>query len=111
MVPRVVDQVTERFEELVTVEVNKTVPGVWTVAVAGVMVTATAGETVAWKVWVPERLLESVTVTPKLNVPDAVGIPETVPVVRLRETPPGSCPEEIAYVKGAVPPLTTSGTL
>jgi hypothetical protein len=111
MLPNVVDQVTERLVELLTVGVNRTVPGVCTVAVAGERLTPTAGETVTWKVCVPVRLLESVTVTPKLNVPDVVGIPETVPLDRLSASPAGSCPDETAYVNGAVPPLTASGTL
>jgi len=83
---------------LVTLEVKAIVPGDWTDAVAGVIVTATAGDTVIWKVCVPLTFLESVTVTPKLNVPVVVGEPETVPLVVLRVSPEGNCPDEIAYV-------------
>ena len=66
--------------------------------VVGVMVTATAGETVIVKVCVPVPPLESVAVTLKLKVPVAVGVPETVPVVELRESPAGSCPDEMEKV-------------
>ena len=79
-------------------EVNATVPGDWTVAVAGVTVTVTAAETVIWKVCVPVMPLESVAVTPKLKVPVVVGVPETVPLVVPRASPAGSCPEEIEKV-------------
>ena len=94
--PRVADQVTVWFDELVTVEVKATVPGVCTVAVAGVTVTATAGDTVIWKVCVPVTVFESVAVTPKLKVPVAVGEPDTVPLFVPRESPAGNCPDEIA---------------
>jgi hypothetical protein len=97
-VPVVTDQVTVWFEEFATAAVNATVPADCTVAVAGVTVTTTAGETVIWKVCDPSILLESVTLTPKLKVPVVVGVPETIPLVVPRESPAGTCPEEIAKV-------------
>lgn len=48
--------------------------------------------------------LESVTVTEKLDVAMAVGVPETMPVEGERKRPAGSCPEETDHVYGAVPP-------
>jgi hypothetical protein len=107
----VADQVTEVFEVFDTSAVREAVPADGTVAAAGVTVTTTAGETVTWKVAEPETLLESVTVTPKLDVPVAVGLPEIVPLDALRTRPAGSSPDEVAYVYGAVPPPTASGTL
>ena len=92
------DQVTVRFDALVTVAVNETVPADCTVAVAGVTVTTTAGETAIWKVCDPTTLLESVTLTPKLNVPVVVGVPETIPLVVPSVSPAGSCPDDIAKV-------------
>jgi hypothetical protein len=96
-VPVVADQVTVWFDELVTTTVNETVLADSTVAVAGVTVTTTAGETVIWKVCDPATLLESVTLTPKLKVPVPEGVPETVPLVP-SANPAGSCPDEIAKV-------------
>jgi hypothetical protein len=42
--------------------------------------------------------LESVAVTPKLNVPVVVGEPEMVPLLIESVRPAGSCPEDIANV-------------
>ena len=81
---------TEVFGVFDTRAVNGTVPAEGTVVVAGVTVTTTAGKTVIWKLCDPPTLLESVTLTPKLNVPLVVGKPDTVPVVVLRASPAGS---------------------
>ena len=98
MVPIVADQVTAVFGVFDTRAVKGTLPADGTVAMVGVTVTTTAGETVIWKVCDPPTLLESVTLTPKLEVPLVVGVPETVPLVVARASPAGSCPEEIANV-------------
>src|SRR5258706_2842967 len=95
MVPIVADQLTAVFDVLDTGAVNETVLADSTVAVAGVTVTTTAGETVIWKVCDPATLLESVTLTPKLKVPVAEGVPETVPLV-VSGNPPAGSPPEIA---------------
>lgn len=50
-------------------------------------------------------LLESVTVTLKLEVPAAVGVPLTVHPLRVR--PAGSEPDEIEQLYGVVPPLAS----
>ena len=89
---------TEVFGVFDTRAVNGTVPADCTVEVVGVMVTATAGETVIWKGCDPATLLESVTLTPKLVVPLAVGDPDTVPVLAARVSPAGNCPDEIENV-------------
>src|SRR3979411_30062 len=111
MVPIVADQFTAVFGVFDTRAVNATVPADFTVAIAGVTVTTTAAETVTWKVCDPATLFESVTLTPKLDVPVVVGMPETFPVVALRPNPAGSGPDETAKVYGAVPPPTASVTL
>jgi hypothetical protein len=98
MVPIVADQFTAVFGVFDTRALNGTVPADCTVAIAGVTVTTTAAETVTRKVCDPATLLESVTLTPKLDVPVVVGVPETVPVVALRTNPAGSCPDEMAKV-------------
>ena len=38
-------------------------------------------------------VVESVTFAVKLNVPDAVGVPEIVPVAAVSVSPPGNAPE------------------
>ena len=98
MLPRVADQVTAVFDVFDTRAVKDALPADGTVAITGVTVTTTAAETVIWKVCDPATFLESVTLTPKLKVPAAFGVPEIVPVVALSATPAGSCPEEIAKV-------------
>jgi hypothetical protein len=50
----------------------------------------------------------SVTLTEKLNVPDAVGVPDSSPVEVFRVTPAGRLPEVIDQVNGLVPPVTVS---
>lgn len=55
--------------------------------------------------WLPVHSLSSVAVTVKLNIPDAVGVPEISPVDKLRFKPPGSEPVVTAKVYGLVPPL------
>ena len=91
------DQVTAGFDEFVTVEVKATVPADLIVAAVGVTVTATARETVIENVCAPVTPLESVAVTPKLNVPVVVGVPDVVPD-EVRVIPAGNCPDEIAKV-------------
>src|SRR5579872_2103275 len=61
-------------------------------------------ETVA----VADTLLASVTLTVKLDVPAAVGVPESTPVEALSVIPAGSVPLLTDQVYGAVPPLTVS---
>jgi hypothetical protein len=98
---------------LLTSVPNCTVPADPTVAVAGVTVTTTlgAGKTVIWKEWVPTREFTSAAEIAKLKVPASLGFPESAPVVPLRASPAGSCPEEIVKRKGAVPPLTVNAPL
>src|SRR5450759_1626547 len=48
---------------------------------------------------------ESVTSTVKLNTPDAVGVPEIVPVTASSANPGGSAPAEIDQVYGGIPPV------
>jgi hypothetical protein len=47
----------------------------------------------------------SVTVTVKLLVPVAEGVPEITPVLAVSDKPAGKDPELIDHVKGDVPPL------
>jgi hypothetical protein len=98
IVPSVADHVTAVFGVFVTSAVNETVPADGTVAVVGVTVTMIAGEMITWKVCDPPTLLESVTLTPKLEVPAVEGAPETVPLLALMTSPAGSCPDEIVKV-------------
>jgi hypothetical protein len=49
--------------------------------------------------------------TVKLQVPDAVGVPEITPVLALSASPEGRAPLEIVQVSGGVPPLATSGAV
>ena len=49
--------------------------------------------------------VESVTRTVKLEVPVAVGVPESAPVEAFKLTPAGSDPELIDQAYGLVPPL------
>ncbi len=58
--------------------------------------------------WVCAGLLLSVTVTVKLEVPLAVGVPEMMPVDGDRLRPAGRVPEVIDQVYGDVPPLACS---
>jgi hypothetical protein len=48
---------------------------------------------------------ESVACTVKLEAPDAVGVPEIVPLLLLRVRPEGREPEMIDQVYGIFPPL------
>src|SRR5258706_12909986 len=91
MVPVVADQVTVRFDAFVTVAVNETVPADCTVAVAGVTVTTTAGGSGIWRIWDPAKLLESLRITPKMNVAGVVGVPGTIPLVVAGCNPAGRC--------------------
>ena len=50
----------------------------------------------------------SVTLTVKLLVPVAVGVPEMTPVLGASDKPAGSVPAEIDQVYGAVAPLAAS---
>jgi hypothetical protein len=52
-------------------------------------------------------VVESVTFAVKLNDPEAVGVPEIVPVAE-RVRPPGKAPELMLQVYGVVPPLAAS---
>jgi hypothetical protein len=67
-----------------------------TVAMAGLI------KTLRLAVAVCGGVAESVTVTVKLNVPKAVGVPERIPA-GLRLKPVGSAPDVMAQMKGAVP--------
>ena len=51
------------------------------------------------------ELLESMTLTVKLNVPAAVGVPVINPVVELMANPGGSDPALIDHVYEVAPPL------
>ena len=53
-------------------------------------------------------VVESVTFTVKLNDPDAVGVPEIVPLEAFNVSPPGSAPELMLQLYGVVPPLAAS---
>jgi hypothetical protein len=50
-------------------------------------------------------VVASITLTVKLNTPEAVGVPEIVPLPALKLTPVGSDPALIDHVYGVVPPL------
>ncbi len=52
-----------------------------------------------------EGEVESVTLAVKLNEPDAVGVPEMLPVPPARVRPAGKAPELMFQVKGVVPPV------
>ena len=58
--------------------------------------------------WVAVWLLASVTLTVKLDVPAAVGVPDSTPVEAFRVIPAGSVPALTDHAYGAVPPLTVS---
>jgi hypothetical protein len=49
-------------------------------------------------------MVESVTLTAKLKVPDVVGVPEIVPLDTPSAKPAGSAPEAILHEYGVVPP-------
>jgi hypothetical protein len=51
---------------------------------------------------------ESVAVTVKSNVPEAVGVPASAPVEAFNVIPAGSAPEVTLHVIGESPPLATS---
>ena len=53
-------------------------------------------------------LLESVTVTVKLEVPTAVGLPVMAPVVSFSVSPAGRVPVVTVQLYGDVPPLAAS---
>jgi hypothetical protein len=50
-------------------------------------------------------VVESVTLAMKLNGPDAVGVPEIVPVAADSVRPPGKAPELTLQLYGVVPPV------
>jgi hypothetical protein len=52
-----------------------------------------------------EGKVESVTLAVKLNEPDAVGVPEIVPVPTAKVNPPGSAPELMLQLYGVEPPV------
>ena len=52
-----------------------------------------------------EGKVESVTLAVKLNEPDAVGVPEIVPVAAARVKPAGNAPELMLQLYGVVPPV------
>jgi hypothetical protein len=47
----------------------------------------------------------SLTVAVKLEVPDAVGLPEMIPLVAARVSPAGRLPDLIDHVYAGVPPV------
>jgi len=49
--------------------------------------------------------LESVTLTVKDEVPDAVGVPEMMPVEAARLNPAGKDPDEMDQLYGVFPPV------
>ena len=53
-------------------------------------------------------VVESVTFAVKLNEPDAVGVPEIVPLETFSVSPFGSAPEPMLQLYGVVPPLAAS---
>lgn len=55
--------------------------------------------------------VESVTFTVKLNVPDAVGVPEIVPVEAVKLRPVARVPELMLQLYGVVPPEAASVAL
>ena len=70
------------------------------------------GETAAATVMVSDSVavcavgvVESVTFTVNVNEPDAVGVPESVPVDAARLMPAGKAPELMLQLNGVVPPL------
>ena len=60
------------------------------------------------KAMVADCIFESVTWTVKLELPEAVGVPEITPVSLLSDRPVGSEPLTIDQVYGGVPPLTAN---
>src|SRR5580704_19335670 len=56
-------------------------------------------------------LLESVTLTVKLNVPCAVGVPEIWPVARVSVKPVGRLPPVMLHEYGWIPPDAVSAAL
>jgi len=95
IVPPVADQVTAVFDVLPTVAENCCVPPEGTLALLGETVTLTAVPPLTTKYTVTSPRFafgKSVTFTRKLNDPAAVGVPATVPVVVLKDSPGGIVP-------------------
>lgn len=65
---------------------------------------AGAGLMTIWRGCVPDRFAESVALTVKLNVPDAVGVPVIAPLLA-RVKPAGSAPALTDHEYGGVPPV------
>ena len=60
---------------------------------------------------VPVRDVASVTLTVKLLVPVAVGVPEMTPVLDDSPSPAGRLPKAMDHVYGLVPPVAASVAL
>lgn len=111
MLPLEADQVTAVFEVLLTVATNCWVALPVVVTVPGEITTATGGAGVAGFALIEMEMVafprlffeESVTATLKLNEPEAVGVPDTVPLV-LNDNPGGTVPPETKNWYGAAPP-------
>lgn len=60
--------------------------------------------------WVAVRagFPESVALTVKLEVPAAVGVPETAPVDAFKERPDGRVPDETLHAYGVLPPVAAT---
>ena len=56
-------------------------------------------------------VVASVTFTVKLNVPEAVGVPEIAPLEAVKLNPPGNEPALMLQLYGVVPPLATNVAL
>jgi hypothetical protein len=62
----------------------------------------------AWVAVCAVGVVESVTLTVKLKVPDAVGVPEIEPVEAVKLSPAGNEPELMLQMYGVVPPVAAS---
>ena len=61
------------------------------------------------KLALEEEFRESVTSIPNVEVVDAVGVPEMMPVFELIASPEVITPDTVDHVYGATPPLTARG--
>lgn len=117
MVPLEADQVTAVFDVLLTVAANCWVELEMALTVAGEIATNTAARLTGFPVMKIEIVAlprpvfaESVTLTLKLKEPEAVGVPDSLPLV-LNDNPGGTVPPDTTNWYGAVPPCAVRAEL
>jgi hypothetical protein len=117
MVPPEADQVTAVFDVLLTVAANCWVELEMALTVAGEIATNTAATLTGFPLMKIEIVAlprpffaESVTLTLKLKEPEAVGVPDSLPLV-LNDNPGGTVPPDTTNRYGAVPPCAVRAEL